>query len=157
VTIADPQDEFEPGDRFQIGNARAEHLAVEVLSRSQAEDYWDGNWLTCMVRISAGGFRGQFEANLRTEELESFAGQLRTLYDDLKATARLEPMEEQLNLVLQGDGHGHIQCEGRARDVAGTGNLLVFQLYLDQTQLFGTIAQLSELLNRYPVRGSPAS
>jgi len=30
-----------------------------------------------------------------------------------------------------------------------------FHLELDQTQLFGTIAKLSELLNRFLVRGSP--
>jgi hypothetical protein len=150
-------DEFEPGDRFQIGSNRAEQLLVKVISRSSAGDYWDGNWLTCEVRLYAGGFRGNFQANLRTDELERFAAQVRTLYDDLKTPALLEPMEEQLVLRLEGDGRGHVYCRGEARDVAGTGNLLRFELQLDQTQLFATMVQLSELLNRYPVRGSPAA
>ena len=149
-------DEFEPGERFQIRSERAEDLIVRVLSRSEAEDYWDGNWLVCEIRVRAGGFRGRFEANLRTDELERFASQVRRLYDDLKTIARLEPMERQLTLELQGDGRGHVHCIGRARDVvSGTGNMLEFHLDLDQTLLFGTMVQLAELLNRYPVRGSP--
>jgi hypothetical protein len=155
--MAHAHDEFQPGERFQIGSNRAEQLLVRVISRSSGDDYWDGNWLTCEVRLSAGGFRGQFQANLRTDELERFAAQVRTLYDDLKTPALLEPMEEQLVLRLEGDGRGHIDCHGEARDVVGTGNLFRFELQLDQTQLFATMAQLSELLNRYPVRGSPAA
>ena len=155
--MRDASDEFEPGDRFQIGGGRAEYLLVKVISRSSGDDYWDGNWLTCEVRIFAGGFRGKFQANLRTDELERFATEVRTLHDDLKTAARLEPMEEQLTLVLQGDGRGHIECQGAAMDVVGTGNLLTFGLQLDQTQLFGTMVQLFELLNRYPVLGSPAA
>lgn len=64
-------------------------------------------------------------------------------------------MEEQLHLRLRGDGRGHISVEGVARDGAGTGNELRFALELDQTHLFSTMVQLSELLNRFPVRGSP--
>jgi hypothetical protein len=82
---------------------------------------------------------------------------VRALYDDLKTPAQLEPMEEQLVLRLEGDGRGHIHCRGDARGVARNGNLLRFELQLDQTQLFATMVQLSELLNRYPVRGSPVA
>jgi hypothetical protein len=74
--MTDAHDQFEPGDRFQIGSARDEHLQVKVISLPAAEDYWDGNWLTCEVRIAAGGFRGKFQSNLRTDELERFANQV---------------------------------------------------------------------------------
>ena len=47
----------------------------------------------------------------------------------------LGTMEEQLKLELDGDGRGHVTCRGEARDVAGTGNVLRFELALDQTQL----------------------
>jgi len=63
--MADVHDEFEPGDHFHLGGAKAEYLEVWVLSRSEAEDYWDGNWLSCEVRLSLGGFRGQFSAYFR--------------------------------------------------------------------------------------------
>ena len=96
------------------------NLLVKVISRSSADDYWDGNWLTCEIRLSAGGFRGKFQANLRPDELDRFAAQVRTLYDDLTTPAVLEPMEDQLVLRLEGDGRGHIHCRGEARDVDGT-------------------------------------
>jgi hypothetical protein len=154
--VADDDREFEPGDHFHLGGRDAEYLEVWVVSRSDAADYWDGNWVTCDVRLSAGGFRGRFSANFRTNELEVFADEVRTLQHDLKSTARFDTMEEQLRLVLEGDGRGHIACTGEARDEAGTGNILKFELNVDQTQLFGTMTQLDELVSRYPVRGSPA-
>ena len=155
--MSNPNLEFEPGDRFHLGGHEAEYVEVRVVSRSEAEDYWDGNWLVCHVGLSAGGFRGGFKAHFRTDELGAFADEIRALYDRLKGVARFETTEEQLRLTLEGDGHGHIRCKGEARDEAGTGNVLQFEVALDQTQLFGTMTQLSELLNRYPVRGSPAA
>jgi hypothetical protein len=149
--------EFEPGDHFHLGGRNAEYLEVWVLSRSDAADYWDGNWLGCDVRISIGGFRARFPANFRTNEVESFAEEVRGLHERLSGSARFESMEGQLRLLLEGDGRGHIRCQGDARDEAGTGNLLKFELELDQTELFGTMVELNELLNRYPVRGSPAA
>jgi hypothetical protein len=39
--MADARNEFEPGDRFQIGSNRADQLLVKVISRSSADDYWE--------------------------------------------------------------------------------------------------------------------
>ena len=147
--------EFEPGDRIHIGGAQREFVELHVLSRSSAADYWDGNWLACEVSVAVGGFRGRFEASLRTDEFLRFEEQARKLYETLNGTAEFAAMEEQVCLELLGDGRGHVQCRGTVRDVAGTGNQLSFSLNLDQTQLFGTVAQLAELLNRFPVRGKP--
>ena len=149
--------EFEPGDHFRIGGQNAEYVEVRVVSRSPEPDYWDGNWLSCNVSVAAGGFRGRYIANLRTEELKQFHMEVQTLYESLAGVACLRTMEEQLNLVLEGDGRGNVTCRGEARDAAGTGNVLRFELALDQTQLFGMKVQLSEILSRYPVRGSPAA
>ena len=150
-------DEFEPGDHFWVGGQKTNYVEVWVVSRSPEPDYWDGNWLSCKVRVAAGGFGGRYVANLRTEELERFHSEIQALYESLIGIAHLQTMKEQLKLELEGDGRGHIRCRGEARDVAGTGNLLRFNFVLDQTQLFGTMVQLAELLTRYPVRGSPAA
>jgi hypothetical protein len=149
--------EFEPGGHFRVGGQRMEYVEVWVISRSPEPDYWDGNWLSCKVSLAAGGFGGRYDANLRTEELEQFHSEVQALYDSLIGVAHLRTMEEQLTLELEGDGRGHILCRGEGRDRSGTGNVLRFELALDQTQLFGTMVQLSELLTRYPVRGSPAA
>jgi hypothetical protein len=155
--MTNDHNEFEPGDHFRLGGAEAEYLEVRVLSRSDAEDYSDGNWLQCVVQLAVGGFIGSFPANLRIDELATFATEVRRLYEDLRGTARFDSTEEQLDIVLQGDARGHIRCSGKARDDAGTGNLLTFAIDLDQTHLFGTMVQLEELLARFPVRGSPAA
>jgi hypothetical protein len=149
--------EFEPGNHFRLGGLKTEYVEVWVISRSPEPDYWDGNWLGCKVSLAAGGFGGRYLANLRTEELEQFYSEVQTLYESLTGVAHLRTTEEQLTLELKGDGRGHVTCRGEARDTAGTGNLLRFELALDQTQLFGTMVQLSDLLTRYPVRGSPAA
>jgi len=153
--MADDRFEYEPGDCVHLSGEETGQLTIQVLSRAPDPDYWDGNWLVCSIVIEAGGFRGCFNVTLRTDELDSFYGELKTLYDSLVGEATFNAMEEQLHLRLRGDGRGHISVEGVARDGAGTGNELRFALELDQTHLFSTMVQLSELLNRFPVRGSP--
>lgn len=146
---------WEPGDIVHLGGDKRDYVTIRVNSRSNAPDYWDGNWMVCIVEVHAGGFRGQFEANLRTDEFERFHNEVKPLYDKLTGKAAFRAMEEQLVLELEGDGRGHIHIRGQACDMAGTGNTLNFKLDIDQTQLFGTMAQVGELLNRFPVRGSP--
>jgi hypothetical protein len=146
--------EFESGDRVHIGGAQREFVELRVLSRSSAADYWDGNWLACEVSVVVGGFRGRFEASLRTDEFLRFEEEVRKLHETLNGTAEFAAMEEQVRLELLGDGRGHVQCHGKLRDVAGTGNQLSFSLTLDQTQLSGTVAQLTAVLSRFPVRGN---
>jgi hypothetical protein len=144
-----------PAAHFHLGGEDADCLDVWVVSRADADDFWDGNWMSCNVQVSAGGFRGRFVANLRTTEFSDFAEQVGVLHRDLKGTATFVAMEEQLLLTLAGDGRGHIHCNGTVRDTAGYGNVLKFELSLDQTHLARAMSQLAELLTRFPVRGSP--
>ncbi len=156
--MADGHHELEPGDHFHVGGAATEYVEVWVLSRSEAADYWGGNELLCEVRLSVGGFRGKFLATFQTTKLETFADEVRTLHKQLDGSARFDSLHKPLQLVLEGDGRGHIRCRGQAQGETGTGNYIIkFDLDLDQTQLFGTMTELAELLNRYPVRGSPAA
>jgi len=150
--VDDHRFEFEPGDRVCLLGDETGQLTIQVLSRSAELDFWDGNWLDCNILIEAGGFRATFNANLRTDELERFFLDVKILYGSLRGEAIFDSMEEQLYICLKGDGLGHITAEGVARDRPGTGNELKFVLELDQTHLFGTMSQLSELLNRFPVR-----
>ena len=151
----DHENEFEPGDVIDISGDDTGHLEIRVLSRAAGSDYWDGNWLVCSIELHAGGFAGRFQANFRTNEFDSFHRTVKALYETLRGEAMFAPLEGQLQLRLTGDGCGHITVEGQARDEAGTGNILHFVLQQDQTHLFGTMVQLGELLNRFPVRGSP--
>ena len=152
----DHEFEFEPGNWIHIDGEHTGHLDIRVLSHTEDPDFWDGNWLACSIDIRAGDFTCHVGANLRTDEFERFYQEVKVLYESLTGDATFTTMETQLNLHLSGDGHGHICARGQVRDAPGTGNVLDFELQLDQTYLFGTKVQLGELLNRFPIRGSPA-
>ena len=143
------------GQRVHLGGANAEFVRIHVLARAQAPDFWDGNWMTREVTLRFGGFQGAFQANLRTTELQEFYAELQALHTRLSGTAHFAGMEEQLILTLEGVGRGHIAVHGQAQDVAGTGHVLRFRLDLDQTELGTVMKQVAELLQRYPVRGTP--
>ena len=151
----DPVLEFEPGDVVHLGGQEAEYVEIRVQSRSASDDFHDGNWLRCEVEVAAGGFRARFPANLRTDAFQRVHGEAAALYESLTGNARFESTEGQLHLTLTGDGRGHIRLDGTARDRPGSDNVLDFRLDFDQTQLFGAVAKLDELLRRFPVRGEP--
>jgi hypothetical protein len=119
-------------------------------------DYWDGNWIVCEIHLSAGGFRGGFQASLRSEEFEAFLAELESLSQTLEGAAAFSTMEGQLALTLTGDGNGHIQLKGEAQDQPG-GNRLHFEFEIDQTYLPSICRSLEHLLVAFPVTGTPAS
>lgn len=129
-------------------------LLIEVFGREQAgDDFWDGNWLRCRVGMRAGGFIGTFDPALRSEEFERMRDGVRVCTNDLSGTFVFETMEEQLSIMAKGDGLGHFAAECEARDAAGYGNLLKFELHFDQTRLAPLAAELDALLLVYPVVG----
>jgi len=144
---------------FRLGGEATEYVEVTILGRSapEATDYWDGNWLRSEVRLRTGGFTAAFRANLRTHEIADFAAELRSIHATLRGGAELRTMEEQLKLAFSGDGRGHFQVKGEARDEAGIGNQLRFELSLDQTELPPLLRKLDDVVSRYPVVGKPAA
>jgi hypothetical protein len=120
-----------------IGSPRGEHVSIRATRREfpDARDYWDGNWIYADVEIRVGAFRGEYEALLRTDEFARFHDALIPLYENLTGVAELVSMEDWIRPRLVGDGKGHIQVSGDARDAAGNGNRLTFELELDQTEL----------------------
>ena len=147
------------GAIFHIGGSEAEYLDVQILRRSwpEASDYWDGNWLVARVRIAVGAFSGSFEASFRTDDLSRFRSEAATLYEELKGAARFSPLEEQLLLEMTCDKAGHVFVDAQARDVAGTGTRIIFELDMDQTELKVLVGQLDAILDNFPVVGSPAA
>jgi len=138
-----------------IGSQATDHLAIEVLSRAypDAEDYWDGNWLSVTVRMQAGAFRGEYQAMVRADELAQLREGLANLHAVLQGTATLESREGVLAMRVEGDGHGHFVADCTARDQPGIGNTLQFALRFDQTDLPPVLASLDAVLARFPVTG----
>jgi hypothetical protein len=134
-------------------------VEVKPLSRSHpgASDYWDGNWIDCLVTATAGAFRGEVAACLRAEELAGFRRDLERLYRDLEGRGGFKSMEEWLTIELVGDGRGHFKGPCRLRDRAGHGNLLLFDVELDQSEIPAMLTQLRRIEAEFPVIGNPAT
>jgi hypothetical protein len=141
---------------FLFGQSEHERIEVDVLryERALIGEYWDDNWLTVEIHVSAGGVRGNAAAAIVTGELKKFLSELRALFETLSGTIEFKTMEGQLNLLLVGDGKGHIELRGEVVDKPGVGNRLEFTLQLDQSQLGASIRELERVTAQFPERGS---
>ena len=139
---------------FSFGESENEHIEVDVLGyeRAPVGEYWDDNWLTSQIRIRAGGFIGNINASILTGELAEFLTQLRPLNETLNGTVEFSTLEEQLHLVLTGDGMGHIELVGDVADQPGIGNRLTFTLQFDQSLLGNAVRDLEKATAAFPVR-----
>ena len=131
---------------FHIGGENEEYVQASIL-----RDNKDG-WFSGAVTISVGAFRGEFTADFNSWAFSDFLSQLENVYSSVSGTAIFTTYEKQLELSLNCDFSGHIQVFGEARDVAGTGNKLNFQLTIDQTYLPKIISNLQSALKEYPPR-----
>lgn len=141
-----------------MSSTEVEHLSITVLGREHAgaSDYWDGNWIICMISAAVGGFVGDIRASLRTDEIRRFNEDLKTLSQTLSGSAVLETMEQWITLTVQAASRGRIEISGELRDAAGNGNVLSFELpEVDQTYLGGWISSLDDIEQAYPVIGRP--
>ena len=141
---------------LSIGGSEKEKVTVHVTNyeRAQSGEYHDDNWLNVVVSVNAGAFSGEFSAAFVTDEFVTFRSQVQTLYQTLKGTATFRTIEGQLALTLVGDGRGHVNVKGEARDQPGVGNNLSFELAIDQTQLASALRDLDQIIEAFPVRAS---
>jgi hypothetical protein len=92
-------------------------------------------WFDAEVEVQCDGWRGKFRASFMQGELSRFARELRILHEQLNGEAILAPLEPNLELSFAGDGKGHVEVKGTARNNFHTGTKLSFRLDLDQTYL----------------------
>ncbi len=133
-------------------------LAVKPLARAHASatDYWDGNWINCLVTATAGGFRAEYTACLRAEELAGFRRDLERLHRELEGRGGFKSMEDWVTVEVVGDGRGHYRGRCRLRDRAGDGNTLLFEIAFDQTDVPAMLEQLRKIEADFPVIGGRA-
>jgi hypothetical protein len=139
---------------FSLGGSEHERIEVRITGyeRQATGEYHDDNWLNVEISLAVGGFRASFASSFLTEELVAFRDQMTALYQTLRGEARFVSLENQLFLQLVGNGRGGVSLKGEARDRAGIGNRLEFELALDQTQLATTMGELDAVIKRFPVR-----
>jgi hypothetical protein len=137
-----------------IGDPGAQHVAIRPLSRSHPGlfDQPDGNWIDCALHIVAGGFTGDFRADLRSEEFQTFLEETQGLVQTLQGTASFTTDEGQIALSLTADDEGHIRVNGGAIDDGAGGNRLIFGFEIDRSSLPAVCESLMHLLAAFPVR-----
>ena len=142
---------------LRIGSLNGTHVIVRPTRRvcPEASDYWDGNWVYATVEISAGAFRGEFEAQFRAEEFVRFQDQLRLLYERLTGGAKFDTMEASLKVEIEGDGRGHFRAACIATDDPAFGARLTFGIDFDQTELPDILRGLDAICEAIPVIGKP--
>ena len=139
---------------FSLGDSESGKVVVTVCNyeRSVTGDYYDDNWLSVRVKVSAGAFSGKFDAAFLTGDFVDFREQLVSLYDSLKGEANFATLEEQLSIRVVGNGRGGLSISGEAIDQPGVGNKLIFEFALDQTSLVSLLGELNEIISLFPVR-----
>ena len=140
-----------------LGDASAQHVLIRPLSRSNPGlfDDRDGNWIECEVEVVAGGFRGAFTADMRSEEFHAFMDQVSELGRTVDGAATFTTMEGQLALALTADGSGQIRIAGEALDLAGGDNRLAFSFLAAAACLPAISRALGSLLAAFPVIDTP--
>jgi len=142
---------------FIIGKDTSDFLKVEVLDYEHPalSEYWDANWLKAKIKLKIGAFSANYLAQLQTTNFREFQNGLETLYKDLIGEAQFYSLEDWLRIKLSGDGIGHFSLDCQASDFPGTGSRLEFEMQIDQTEIPLLVRQLSEILERFPVKGKP--
>lgn len=120
----------------QIGS-ESEHVKITL-----GLPFSEEGWCEAYVEIAVPCFHGRIDVWLDAFAIESFASQLKTMYESLQGKACLEPLEGQLTLVLKAKTGGRIQLNGTAWSAATCGNKLEFELELDQSYLPKAMMQL---------------
>ena len=107
----------------------------------------DAEWLNAEVDFQLNGFAAQFEFSLRLGELVSFYEELQVFYSTLKGNAKLESIEDNVSLLLNTDGLGHVLVDGTLRDTSYRIKTS-FQMETDQTYLSDIIRDCREILDK---------
>lgn len=92
-------------------------------------------WIRANADVHCGPWQGQLQVEFFQDELPRFGEEIERLYNDLRGTATLEPIEPYLRLTLSGNGRGGIDVDGIARSRFEVDTKLSFHFEIDQTFL----------------------
>jgi hypothetical protein len=134
-------------------------FSLWVLGRQfpDAEDYWDGNWLSVRALVEAPGAMVRAEGPLvLAQELARFAKQLEKINATLSGEAELRCMEPNLEIAIQCGSLGHV-----AAKIKITPDHLTqsheFKFDLDQSYLGPLVIGCKGVLSRWPVRSQSSA
>ena len=105
-------------------------------------------WLTANVIFDYRGFTANFPIYLMLNDIYSFLDELKELNKHLKGQATFATVEKNVDLVLLGDGLGHIEFNGKIRHDNDYNLVTNFEIPSDQTFLAPLIFQCEEIIKR---------
>ena len=139
-----------------IGDASAQHVLIRPVSRTTPGLFDDrhDSAITCEIEIAVGGFRGQFAAELRTEEFQSMLDEIEASGAALENAANFDALSGQIDLSLVGDGAGSILVAGYVADAEDDGNRLEFAFAMGAAAMPELVRSLEQVLAAFPLRGT---
>ncbi|SDE45978.1 hypothetical protein SAMN05216464_106220 [Mucilaginibacter pineti] len=138
---------------FESGNIiKVEALEFQTFGSG---NQYDKNWIKSKITVKAGGFSGEYHADLMTVDFKQFEKQLSTLYDNLSGGAAFHDLEGYLEIRIIGDGVGHFEVNVTADDSPGANSrTLTFSMTIDQTYIKPIVNNLKKITEAFPVKGS---
>jgi hypothetical protein len=132
-------------------------IEIEVMGRSHpgSDDYWDGNWLTSSLKINIPGYHVSFICDIRTDELQDFLDELKTLYEQFRGKAQFKNIDNYLHFECEMDKLGKVKWCVETCYPAGYGAVLKFEFESDQSYLPRLMQELNGTLHSYPIIGKP--
>ena len=137
-----------------------ERLIIKVRGYAypDAEDcYWDGNWIACDVAAALPGFDASCKVAIRTEEFEAFLLGVDRLANARGGKARLQNMDDTIELSLQLDKTGRLAWTGRLKVPSGRHTMLSFGFLAARESLPELLREVRGVLDAYPHRGRVAA
>jgi hypothetical protein len=120
-----------------------------------SDNYWDGNWLNIDARVEANAAVVKTSgACLRTDEITAFVQQLEQLYENVQGAATLACLEPNLSAKITCSKRGEIEVVvDITPDHMTQKHQFIFSI--DQSYLPETISGCRQILERFPVKGTP--
>jgi hypothetical protein len=140
---------------FSLGPTELHRVQIDVLSYSypaESSDRHDRNWLRADASVHVESFSAKEPLSILTWDLTRLLKELEKLHETLKGKAIFDTREDQLKLVLTGDGLGKIGLCGRIATPHPHTTTLTFGLAFDQTYLAESISQLRHVVAAFPER-----
>jgi hypothetical protein len=142
---------------IQLGDG-ADRLTMQILGRSRPDstDYWEANWLHCVVEAFTGSFHGKIDWQLRNEDLTRFLKGLECITNEA-GQALLDTGDGWLEVRIVRDENGRVDATCEMEENPTYGNTLTFRLSLNQAVLPELTKQIRNVLTQFPVVGEKRS
>lgn len=127
-----------------IGNRISDHIEITSDSWEQGADR---KVIYATLHVESKPWTGEWTTEFADIELEALAKDIQNLYQKLDATIKYASWEGDLSIAFRGDGRGHIQISGTARNVSTYESVVQVEFRIDQTHLPPLVKSIREFVS----------